>query len=111
VFILFSSIVLIKAEEDDTQWKQRMEAEMKRILEVVEDQKKVIRRQDSEIAALKTRVATLEARTGSKTQEEDQPGQQTSIKRIKSKANQFMKTPSENLSPPTGIFTSMPLTS
>jgi aspartate-semialdehyde dehydrogenase len=111
VFILLSSIATIKAEEDDTKWKQRMEAEMKRILEVVEDQKKVIRKQDSEIAALKTRVATLEAQTGGKTREEDQPGQQTSIKRTKSKANQFINTPSDNHSPSTGTFISMSLTS
>lgn len=90
----------MKAEKEDSKWREQMEEQVKKLVAMVEDQARVIKGQNSEIAALKERISVLEAK--SETKEESEKQLHSSIHKTDIKIDQIIETMKEQKPYPSG---------
>lgn len=90
----------MKAEKEDSKWREQMEEQVKKLVAMVEDQARDIKGQNSEIAALKERISVLEAK--SETKEESEKQLHSSIHKTDIKIDQIIETMKEQKPYPSG---------
>lgn len=90
----------MKAEKEDSKWREQMEEQVKKLVAMVEDQARDIKGQNSEIAALKERISVLE--TKSETKEESEKQLHSSIHKTDIKIDQIIETMKEQKPYPSG---------
>lgn len=98
--LLFCLLSPMKAEKEDSKWKEQMEEQVKKLVAMVEDQARVIKGQTSEIAALKERISVLE--TKSEAEEESEKQLHSSIHKTDIKIDQIIETMKEQKPYPSG---------
>lgn len=98
--LLFCILSPMKAEKEDSKWREEMEEQVKKLVAMVEDQARVIKGQNSEIAALKERISVLE--TKSETKEESEKQLHSSIHKTNIKIDQIIETMKEQKPYPSG---------
>lgn len=91
LFCLFSPL---KAENEDSKWRGEMEEQLRKLAAMVEDQGRIIKGQNSEIAALKERISELETKSEVKEASEKQI-HSSDIHKTDIKIDQIMKTMKE----------------
>lgn len=87
LFCLFSPL---KAGNEDSKWRGEMEEQMRKLAAMVKDQGRIIKGQNSEIAALKERISELETKSEAKEASEKQI--HSSIHKTDIKIDQIIKT-------------------
>lgn len=94
LFCLFSPL---KAENEGSKWRGEMEEQLRKLAALVEDQGRIIKGQNSEIAALKERIVELETKSDAKEASEKQI--HSSIHKTDIKIDQIIKTMKEQQKP------------